>query len=92
MADVTDVLTETLNIRVAQAFQNQKDIEAEAKKLQNSAARYQKQTKQWLALVNQLNSALKELGDTENWGRAIERDIREITQVVIARDGLGNDQ
>ncbi|KAI8848953.1 GCN5-like protein 1-domain-containing protein [Chytridium lagenaria] len=91
LADVTDALTETLNIRVAQAFQNQKDIEAEAKKLQSSAARYQKQTKQWLSLVNQLNSALKELGDAENWGKAIERDIKEITEVLVRPPSAGGD-
>ncbi|KAJ3100150.1 hypothetical protein HDU96_010434 [Phlyctochytrium bullatum] len=63
-------------------FHNQKEIEAEAKKLQSATARYEKQTKQWLALINQFNSTLKELGDAENWGKAIDSDIRQIAKVI----------
>ncbi|KAJ3144604.1 hypothetical protein HK101_002643 [Irineochytrium annulatum] len=88
-SDVSDMLTETLNVRVAQAFQNQKDIEAEAKRLQAASARYAVQTRSWLQLVNKLNGALKELGDAENWGAAIERDMTHITKVLIMKEQGG---
>jgi hypothetical protein len=48
-------------VRVSQIFQNQKNLEQEARNLSMQTARYSKQTAQWLALVEQFDSALKVL-------------------------------
>lgn len=68
--------------RVAQAYLNQKKLDAEAKQLHQSAIVFSKQTSQWLALIDNFNSALKELGDVENWTRTIENDMRNITTTL----------
>ncbi|KAG0020198.1 NHP2-like protein 1 [Podila clonocystis] len=73
----TDALAETLSNRVSQIFVNQKDLEQEAKNLSLQSARYAKQTTQWLALVSQFDSALKELGDVQNWVQVIEKDMEQ---------------
>lgn len=65
--------------RVAQAYLNQKRLDAEAKQLHVSATNFSKQTQQWLTLVETFSSALKELGDVENWAKTIEGDVRTIT-------------
>ncbi len=48
-----------LNGGVTAVFENQKKIEAEAKKLQAQVTRFSKQTAQWLQLVEGFNNALK---------------------------------
>lgn len=65
--------------RVAQAYLNQKRLDAEAKQLQVGATNFAKQSKQWLELIDGFSSALKELGDVENWAQSIENDMRTIT-------------
>lgn len=45
--------------RVAQVFKNERDLEADAKRLQAAAAVYQKQCKDWLDMVDQFDNALK---------------------------------
>lgn len=67
---------------MAQAYLNQKRLDAEAKQLHSSATNFSKQTQQWLNLVESLSSALKEIGDVENWARTIEGDVRTISTAL----------
>lgn len=67
---------------VAQAYLNQKKLDAEAKQLQHSATNFAKQTQLWLNLVESFSSSLKEIGDAENWARSIEGDMRTIATAL----------
>ena len=67
---------------MAQAYLNQKKLDAEAKQLHASATNFSKQTQQWLNLVESFSSALKELGDVENWAKTIEGDVRTISTAL----------
>lgn len=67
---------------MAQAYLNQKKLDAEAKQLQHSATNFAKQTQSWLNLVEAFSSALKEIGDAENWARSIEGDMRTIATAL----------
>ncbi|XP_022178033.1 biogenesis of lysosome-related organelles complex 1 subunit 1 [Myzus persicae] len=80
--ELTNALVEHLNVGVAQAYLNQKKLDAEAKQLHQSAIVFSKQTSQWLSLIDNFNSALKELGDVENWTRTIENDMQNITTTL----------
>lgn len=64
---------------VAQAYLNQKRLDAEAKQLHIGATNFAKQTQQWLQLIDGFSSSLKELGDVENWAKIIETDMLVIT-------------
>jgi biogenesis of lysosome-related organelles complex 1 subunit 1 len=44
---------------VSEVFTNQKQLEVEAKNLQAQAAKYAKQTSQWLTMIDSFNTALK---------------------------------
>ncbi|XP_037944838.1 biogenesis of lysosome-related organelles complex 1 subunit 1-like [Teleopsis dalmanni] len=74
--EVTQALVDHLNVGVAQAYLNQKRLDAEAKQLHVGATNFAKQTQQWLNLIDNFSSALKELGDVENWARSIEDDMK----------------
>ncbi|KAK9767666.1 hypothetical protein K7432_002387 [Basidiobolus ranarum] len=80
--DLTDCLSDNLNERVAQVYSNQKELEQSAKKISLQAHKYSKQAKNWLQLIDQFNSALKELGDVQNWAEVIEQDMRDVTKTL----------
>lgn len=61
---------------VAQAYLNEKKLDHEARQLQLNAANFSRQAQQWLQLVENFSSALKEVGDVDNWARSIEKDLR----------------
>ncbi|KAG0304889.1 biogenesis of lysosome- organelles complex 1 subunit 1 [Dissophora globulifera] len=75
----SDAVADTFSGRVSQIFVNQKNLEQEARNLSLQTARYAKQTAQWLALVEQFDSALKELGDVQNWVQVIQKDMEQVT-------------
>uniref|UniRef100_A0A8D9C0M8 Biogenesis of lysosome-related organelles complex 1 subunit 1 n=1 Tax=Cacopsylla melanoneura TaxID=428564 RepID=A0A8D9C0M8_9HEMI len=90
--DLTHALVDHLNVGVAQAYLNQKKLDAEAKQLHTNAITFSKQTQQWLSLVDNFNSALKEIGDVENWAKVIEEDMRVISAALeTAYEGSMNE-
>ena len=56
---VADLLVDTVDGGVQELFVNEKRIELEARTLLGTIARYRKQTDQWLAATNEINSVLK---------------------------------
>ncbi|XP_013415970.1 biogenesis of lysosome-related organelles complex 1 subunit 1 isoform X3 [Lingula anatina] len=78
----THALVDHLNAGVAQAYVNQKKLDTETKILQINAGQFAKQTMQWLKLVEDFNTALKEIGDVENWARSIETDMRTVSSAL----------
>lgn len=67
---------------MAQAYLNQKRLDAEAKQLHVGATNFAKQTQQWLQLIDNFSSALKELGDVENWARSIQTDMQIVQNTL----------
>ncbi|CAO2153536.1 unnamed protein product [Urochloa humidicola] len=61
-ARVSDLLVDTVDGGVQELFINEKRIELEARALLTTITRYRKQTDQWLAATNEINSVLKGLG------------------------------
>ncbi|XP_064552078.1 biogenesis of lysosome-related organelles complex 1 subunit 1 [Drosophila montana] len=80
--ELTQSLVDHLNVGVAQAYLNQKRLDVEAKQLHVGATNFAKQTHQWLQLIDNFSSALKELGDVENWARSIEGDMQVVQQTL----------
>lgn len=80
--DLTTALVDHLNVGVAQAYLNQKRLDAEAKRLHCNATEFAKQTQNWITLVDSFNSSLKELGDVKAWATAIEGDMKTVSSVL----------
>jgi len=76
---LTDALVDHLNVGVAQAYLNQKRLDAEAKQLHKSATNFAKQTQAWLTVVESFNTSLKELGDIKGWASTIEDDLQAVS-------------
>lgn len=64
-----------LNHGVSVVYSNQQTIEEEIKKLQQNTNKFIKISNRWVAVYNNFNDALKELGDVKDWGIAIENDL-----------------
>ena len=67
---------------MSQAFQTQKVVEQEARSLQAQAAKFSKQTQQWLGCIGAFDQALKELGDFENYVRTLEWEIQTVSDAL----------
>lgn len=57
------------------AFQQAKQLEENTKKMT-------KQAQQWVKLLEEFNTSLKELGDVENWAKKMEHDMRDISTAL----------
>jgi len=79
---LTNAMVDHLNVGVAQAYLNEKKLDSEMRALTTNASQFAKQTHQWLALIDNFNTALKELGHVQSWGKAIEGDVRTITSAL----------
>ncbi|CAG8497674.1 323_t:CDS:2 [Ambispora gerdemannii] len=82
VSEVSDTLSESLNERVASIFKTQREIESEIRKLSGQTSKHTKQAKQWMTLMDGLSAALKEIGDVQNWGEVIEKDMRDIAMTL----------
>lgn len=56
---VADLLVDTVDGGVQELYVNEKRIELEARTLLGTITRYRRQTDQWLAATNEINSVLK---------------------------------
>ncbi|KAI6686996.1 hypothetical protein NL676_032909 [Syzygium grande] len=81
-AAVSDLLVEAVNGGVQEAFLNQKRIELEIRALAAAVSRFTKQTDHWLASTHALNSAIKEMGDFENWMKIMDFDCKSINAAI----------
>ncbi|VFQ95378.1 unnamed protein product [Cuscuta campestris] len=79
---VADLLVDAVNGGVQEAFVIEKRIEMEIRALAAAIARFGKQTDQWLAASHAINTAIKEIGDFENWMKTMEFDCRSITAAI----------
>ncbi|KAK8480679.1 hypothetical protein V6N11_009326 [Hibiscus sabdariffa] len=80
---VSDLLVEAVNGGVQESFVNEKRIEAEIRVLASTIARFMKQTDQWLAASHAINTAVKEIGDFENWMKSMDFDCKKYEQAPI---------
>ncbi|XP_057513362.1 biogenesis of lysosome-related organelles complex 1 subunit 1-like [Actinidia eriantha] len=79
---VSDLLVDAVNGGVQESFVNEKRIELEIRALTATIVRFGKQTDQWLAASYSLNTAIKEIGDFENWMKTMEFDCKSINAAI----------
>ncbi|KAK3183651.1 hypothetical protein Dsin_030937 [Dipteronia sinensis] len=79
---VSDLLVDALNGGVQDCYVVEKSIEIEIRTLAATIAKFMKQTDQWLATTNAMNSAMKEIGDFENWMKTMDFDCKNINAAI----------
>ncbi|KAH7836504.1 hypothetical protein Vadar_002171 [Vaccinium darrowii] len=79
---VSDLLVNAVNGGVQESFVNEKRIELEIRALASTVMRFAKLTDQWLAASHSINTAIKEIGDFENWMKTMEFDCKSISAAI----------
>lgn len=81
-AVAAELFVDCVNGGVQEVFINEKRIEQEARALKDTVQRFAQQSNQWLTVFNEFDSALKEIGDFENWIQVMEKDCEVIGTVL----------
>ena len=76
------LLVNKMNGRVEGAYINQKKLQSHTRQLQYNSANLQKQSEQWLKLLDNFNEALKEIGDVSNWAKSLEDELTKISHTL----------
>lgn len=79
---LTSRSVQELNDGIARAYMNQHKLDTEARKLQGNVSKLHKQTQQWIAVCNNLNEAVKDLGDVTTWMNTIQKDVKFVTEAI----------
>ncbi|CAI9105641.1 OLC1v1004617C2 [Oldenlandia corymbosa var. corymbosa] len=79
---VATLLVDCVNGGVQEAFIMEKRIEMEIRLLAAAILRFGKNTDQWLAASHSINTAIKEIGDFENWMKTMEFDCKSINAAI----------
>ncbi|CAG9320177.1 unnamed protein product [Blepharisma stoltei] len=72
----------SLNSQVEALHENQKQIEVQTKQFRQESTKLATQTKKWITMYDQLNDALKQVGDIVNWAEIIENDMNQVASAV----------
>ena len=76
------LLVNRMNSRVEGAYINQKKLQSHTRQLQYNSTNLQKQSEQWLKLLDNFNEALKEIGDVSNWAKSLEDEMTKISHTL----------
>jgi hypothetical protein len=72
----------SLNDDVSRAYMNQHRLDSEIRKLKANVNKLTKQAQQWMIICNNLNGAVKDLGDISTWTKTIENDVQFISNAI----------
>ncbi|EEF44658.1 biogenesis of lysosome-related organelles complex 1 subunit 1 [Ricinus communis] len=81
-AKVSGLLMDAVNGGVQESFINEKRIEFEIRALAATVSRFMRQTDHWLTATHAINTAIKEIGDFENWLKTMEFDCKSINAAI----------
>ncbi|CAN1151414.1 Biogenesis of lysosome-related organelles complex 1 subunit 1 [Linum perenne] len=79
---VSNLLVDSVNGGVEESFIIEKRIESEIRGLAATITRFMKQSDQWLSATHAMNTAIKEIGDFENWMKVMEFDCKSIGAAI----------
>lgn len=71
---------------------NQRKLDSEAKQLVTNVTQFSSSVSQWLNLMDSFNKSLKQLGDVENWAKAIESDMRIVSSSLEYAYKVGSNE
>ena len=80
VAKLTSTLVSGINRGVLEVFENQKQVEKEAKNLQKKVDAFKEQSAQWVKSLETFDESLKSIGDFENYVMTLEKELSDIAE------------
>ena len=79
---MTESLIDTVNGGVADVFEEQKQIDGEARALRAKSQKFAQVTGEWVRVVEGFDERLRDVGDFEMWIKKIEFDLNNLGRVL----------
>ena len=68
-----------------EVFENQKEVEKEAKVLQKKVDAFKNESRTWVKSLNDFDESLKSIGDFENYVMTLENELKGIAEELKKR-------
>ena len=87
VAKLTSTLVSGINRGVLEVFENQKQVEKEAKILQKKVEEFKEESGKWVKSLEDFDESLKAIGDFENYVMTLEKELVVISEELKKRRG-----
>ena len=87
VAKLTSTLVSGINRGVLEVFENQKQVEKEAKILQKKVEDFKEESGKWVKSLEDFDESLKAIGDFENYVMTLEKELVGISEELKKRRG-----
>ena len=87
VANLTSTLVSGINRGVLEVFENQKQVEKEAKILQKKVEEFKEESGKWVKSLEDFDESLKAIGDFENYVMTLEKELVGISEELKKRRG-----
>ena len=87
VAKLTSTLVSGINRGVLEVFENQKQVEKEAKILQKKVEEFKEESGKWVKSLEDFDESLKAIGDFENYVMTLEKELVGISEELKKRRG-----
>ena len=85
VAKLTSTLVSGINRGVLEVFENQKEVEKEAKVLQKKVDAFKCESRTWVKSLRDFDESLKSIGDFENYVMTLENELKGIAEELKKR-------
>lgn len=82
VSSLTESLTGTVNAGVQEVFENQKQVEDAARELSETSVAFKDRARAWANALEEFDDELKNIGDFENWVKAMEHDLSTLAAAL----------
>ena len=82
---LADALTDSVHHGVVEVFENQKQVESAARELHETSTAFRERTNAWATSLEAFDKELRDIGDFENWVKAMEHDLATLATALEAK-------
>ena len=77
-----DAIFNEMNQGADQVLKNQRQIDAKCKAVRDEWTKFNDELTNWTKLINQLDTAVKEIGDVRAWANRIQGEVQNIVEQI----------
>ena len=78
-------MTDSVNHGVVEVLENQKQVESSARALNGTGTACRGRSSEWATSLEAFDKELRDIGDFENWVKAMEHDLATLAAALEAK-------